>query len=238
LAQRTGDLQRLWPIAAARAEAAWLRDQADAIPACVDATYELACELGLSWAIGELGLWRRRAGGIGDLPATAAEPWALHAAGRLRDAARAWQQLGAPYEAADALADSERPADLLEALRIFDELGAVVPGARVRRRLRARGVRGVPRGPRRTTVTHPAGLTPRQAEVLNLVARGLSDADIARHLHLSPKTVGHHVSAVLAKLDVSSRGEAAHRARELADAPGDAHAGDAHVPDLPGGHES
>jgi DNA-binding NarL/FixJ family response regulator len=83
----------------------------------------------------------------------------------------------------------------------------------------------VPRGPRRATVTHPAGLTARQAEVLGLLADGLSNADIAARLRLAPKTVDHHVSAVLARLGVTSRGQAAARARKLGTSP--------HSPDGP-----
>jgi DNA-binding NarL/FixJ family response regulator len=67
----------------------------------------------------------------------------------------------------------------------------------------------VPRGPRRSTRSNAAGLTGREVEVLELVAQGLRNADIAERLFLSEKTVGHHVSAILRKLDVSTRGEAA-----------------------------
>lgn len=172
-------------------------------------------------AIVALGLWRRRAGIDERLPEVAAEPYALHATGRLGQAAEAWEALDCPYEAADALGDSDRPADLRRALGILDRLGAAAAAAPVRARLRELGVRNIPRGPRPATAANPAGLTPRQAQVLALVATGLRDADIAERLHLSPKTVGHHVSAILDKLAVSSRSAAVHRARELGALPPD-----------------
>jgi DNA-binding CsgD family transcriptional regulator len=65
------------------------------------------------------------------------------------------------------------------------------------------------------TTANPAGLTGRQVEVLGLLAEGLTDAEIAARLSLSAKTVGHHVSALLAKLGVGSRRQAVTVARRL-----------------------
>jgi DNA-binding NarL/FixJ family response regulator len=76
-------------------------------------------------------------------------------------------------------------------------------------------VRGLPRGPRAATRENPAGLTAREVEVLELVAQGLRNAEIAKRLFLSEKTVGHHVSAILRKLDVRTRGEASAEAGRL-----------------------
>ena len=97
---------------------------------------------------------------------------------------------------------------IAEALRVLDGFGAVVPARRLRAELRERGLR-VPRGPRASTAADPAGLTARQLEVLALLAEGLSNAQIADRLTVSAKTVDHHVSAVLGKLGVPTRGLAA-----------------------------
>jgi DNA-binding NarL/FixJ family response regulator len=74
--------------------------------------------------------------------------------------------------------------------------------------LRDRGVRDLPRGPRARTRSNPAGLTTRELEVLALLAEGLRNADIAERLVVSAKTVDHHVSAILRKLEVRTRSEA------------------------------
>jgi DNA-binding NarL/FixJ family response regulator len=78
-------------------------------------------------------------------------------------------------------------------------------------------VRGLRRRPREATRKNPAGLTSRELEVLRLVAAGLRNADIAGRLFVSPKTVDHHVSALLGKLGARTRAEAAARAARLLD---------------------
>jgi DNA-binding CsgD family transcriptional regulator len=113
-----------------------------------------------------------------------------------------------PYEQALALADAGAAEPMLEAVRRLDDLGATAAAAVIRRRLRDLGVRAIPRGPLPATRAHPAGLTARQADVLHLLAGGLTNAEIATRLVLSVRTVDHHVSSILSKLGVSSRREA------------------------------
>jgi DNA-binding CsgD family transcriptional regulator/tetratricopeptide (TPR) repeat protein len=120
-----------------------------------------------------------------------------------------------PYEQALARWDVGTTDDLLAALPLLDALEARAVAARFRARLREAGVSSVPRGQSPATRANPAGLTARQLDVLALLADGLSNAEIAARLVISPKTADHHVSAVLAKLDVRSRGEAATVARRL-----------------------
>lgn len=123
--------------------------------------------------------------------------------------------MGCPYEAALSLADADDDDHLRRALDELHRLGARSAAAIVARRLRERGARGLPRGPRPSTRENPAGLTARELEVLELVAQGLRNADIAERLFLSEKTVGHHVSAILRKLGVRTRGEASAEAARL-----------------------
>lgn len=103
----------------------------------------------------------------------------------------------------------------LEAFDRLDALGAHASLRYVRKRLRALGVNSVPRGRNTATRQNPLGLTGRQLGVLELLEEGLTNPEIAARLFVSPKTVGHHVSAILAKLGVTSRSEAAALARGL-----------------------
>jgi DNA-binding NarL/FixJ family response regulator len=77
------------------------------------------------------------------------------------------------------------------------------------------GARDIPRGPRPATQAHPAHLTQREAEILALIEEGRRNAEIAERLYLSPRTVAHHISSILAKLGVQSRTEAVREAARL-----------------------
>ena len=80
--------------------------------------------------------------------------------------------------------------------------------------MRANGVLGLPRGSRTSTRANRHGLTRREAEILALLSDGLRNSAIAQRLYLSTKTIDHHVSAILAKLGVSSRALAVALVRE------------------------
>ena len=216
LARRTEELQRLAPVAAARAEARWLDEDAAAVAGETDAALALALEFEDPWAAGELCVWRRRAGLADDFdPSAMGEPFATELRGDWPAAARAWDELGCPYEAALVRADSDREALMERALADFQRLGALPAARLIARRLRLRGVRSIARGPRRSTRANPAQLTSRQVEILGLLRDGLTNAEIAERLYITPKTVAHHVSAILAKLGVRTRRQAVAETAEL-----------------------
>jgi DNA-binding CsgD family transcriptional regulator len=213
LALPTKALQRVGPVRAARAEAAWLAGDRERARREAEAAWELAVGHGHPWFTGELAYWRWRAGERVAPPAWPARVYVREIAGDWRKAAAEWERRGCPYERARALAVGDRPAQLA-ALGIFDTLGARPAAEALRRHLREEGVHQIPRGPRRVNREHPFGLTSREIEILRALDQGLRNAEIGQRLHISPKTVDHHVSAVLAKLDVGSRGAAARLARE------------------------
>jgi DNA-binding CsgD family transcriptional regulator len=211
----TGELQWIGQVAAARAEHAWLSGEEHRVAEEAAGVLELAVQANHAWFAGELAFWLQLAGAPVRVPAMVAEPYRLLLAGDWRAAASAWQERGCFYQQALALACADQDEGLLAALTLLDGLGASQTAQRLRRQLRRRGNLRVPRGPNRATAANPAGLTGRQVEVLGLLAEGLSDAEIAARLSLSAKTVGHHVSALLAKLGVGTRGQAAAAARRL-----------------------
>ena len=206
VAASSNELQWMAPVAAALAEAAWLTNRPSDIAALARPVYQLAVECGDAWTMGELALWMWRAGEITSSPG-AALPFRLHIEGHWKSAAAAWEQLGCPYEQAEALADGDDDSALQTALAIFEELGANPAATALKKRMRARGIALHRRGPRPSTITNPAQLTTRELEVLGLLTQGLRNSQIAERLYISPKTVEHHVSAVLAKLGVASRAE-------------------------------
>ncbi len=209
LADRSGTLQRIAPVRAARAEAAWLEDDRDRAADEARAAYPLALAKAHPWFAGELAYWQWKAGVLDQVPAIAAEPYRLQIQGDAAQAEAAWQARNCPYEAARALAEADDEASLKRALQVFDRLGAAPAAERTRKRLRELGTRSIPRGPRAVARGNAFGLTARELEVVALLAKGMTNGAIAAKLHRSAKTVDHHVSAVLAKLDVRTREAAA-----------------------------
>ena len=136
-----------------------------------------------------------------------AEGNAQAALGSLRRAFEVWQRIEAPYAAARvrvliglacrALGDEDGAGLEIDAARsVFERLGATPDLARIDSLMK-----GAPSG-------HAHGLTPRELQVLRLVATGETNKAIAGKLSLSEKTIDRHVSNIFTKLDVSSRAAA------------------------------
>ncbi|MPZ38855.1 MAG: helix-turn-helix transcriptional regulator [Rhizobiales bacterium] len=163
---------------------------------------ELA-EIARTFDMGVPGAIAAQACGAVDL----AEGDAHAALGPLRRAFEVWQRIEAPYVAAQvrvliglacrALGDEDGAGLELSAARsVFERLGAAPDLARIDSLMK-----GTPSG-------HTYGLTPRELQVLRLIATGETNKAIASKLSLSEKTVDRHVSNIFAKFDVSSRAAA------------------------------
>ena len=212
-------LEWLVPTGLAHIEHAWLTGDHGRAGPYPGLLVERTDRPGMLVQRGELLMYLRRLGYPAEPFPGCPEPYASALRGDWRSAADAWLSEDDPYEGAVELAESGKVEPTLEALAILDGLGAKPAVAIVRRRLRALGVARLPRRPQPGTLTNPAGLTDRQLEILRLVATGLSNAEIAQRLVVSPRTVDHHVSAILQKLGVRTRRDAAARAAELENKP-------------------
>jgi DNA-binding CsgD family transcriptional regulator len=210
-ADGSGEPQWIVKARLGRAEAFWLTGRT----AEARAEAELADDVVAGadgWLRGWVATWLRRTGSARPPRGVLAEPFGLETAGDLAGAARAWDALGCPYDAALALLGADDEDGLRRALATFDGLGANAAARVARQRLRDGGARSIPAGPRTATRASPHGLTRREQQVLDLLAEGLTNAAIAGRLVLSVKTVDHHVSAVLSKMGVATRAEAVRKA--------------------------
>ncbi|HEY2304631.1 MAG TPA: AAA family ATPase [Streptosporangiaceae bacterium] len=213
-ADGAGEPQSIVPVRLARAEAFWLEGN------LADARREAeladdAAEGTDGWDRGAVAAWLRRTGSARPPRGELAAPYLRQLDRDWAGAARLWTDLGCPYEAGMALLGSADEASLRKALWIFTDLGASATARLTRQKMRRLAIRSIPAGPRTATREHPLGLTRREREVLDLICARHTNAEIAGKLFISVKTVDHHVSAVLAKLDAPTRRAAATRAAKL-----------------------
>jgi DNA-binding CsgD family transcriptional regulator len=146
-------------------------------------------------------------------------------------AADAWQAVHRPYPEAlmrwrageGHVAASDRDAATAALTRAHTIAAALeaawlrgeIEGLAARARLQLGDAEPDPPGPAADAAEDPFGLTPRERQVLALVARGATNREIGATLFMAEKTASVHVSRILAKLDVRSRTEAAGVAHRL-----------------------
>lgn len=207
----TDELQHIVPARLTLIEQAWLSGHRPAGEEHLAALLALSDDDRHAWNLGERAVWAARYGvsarGIrhNDLP----EPFRRELDGDLAGAAAAWKALSMPYAAALARLQSDDPEMLGQAVRDLESMGAAAAADYGRRRAAELGVtRALPRrrrGAYRAAKDHPLGLTRREQDVLRLLARGFTNREISDTLARSPRTVEHHVSSVLAKLNAPNR---------------------------------
>ena len=127
-------------------------------------------------------------------------------------AAAIWKEIGSPYEEALALYHGNND-DKKNAIAIVQQLGAKAVYDKMKQEMRESGIKNIPRGIRSSTKANPAFLTSRELEILQLLHEGLQNKEIGSRLFISAKTVDHHISSILFKLDVNSRTKAAQEAQ-------------------------
>ena len=129
-------------------------------------------------------------------------------------AAAFWERTGSPYEEALVLFETSDD-NKRKAITIVQQMGATAVYERMKFEMRRSGIKKIPRGIRKSTQSNPEFLTDRELDVLRLLQGGLHNKEIAARLFISAKTVDHHISAILYKLEVNSRTKAVHEAEKL-----------------------
>ncbi|HXV35161.1 MAG TPA: LuxR C-terminal-related transcriptional regulator, partial [Gaiellaceae bacterium] len=210
-AERTGEPQRIGPVLELAAELALTAGA----PLPAERLERFLAEVSPPGRFGtRIAAWAVVAGVDVRLEVEAPAPHAAMLRGDWAAAAEAFGEVGWAYDRALVLSLLDGEEALAEALAIARGLGAEPLARRVAGRMRDLGLR-VPQGPREATRANPAGLTARQLEVLELLAEGSTNAEIAERLVVSQRTAEHHVAAVLRKLGAATRRDAVRRAADL-----------------------
>jgi DNA-binding CsgD family transcriptional regulator/tetratricopeptide (TPR) repeat protein len=215
IAEGDSEPQCIIPASLARAEAHWLAGKPGLARLDAERAADVAADAS-PWDRGAVATWLRRTGSMRPPPPGGyAVPYQREADGDPEHAAQEWTRLGCRYQAALTMAETNDEQLLRAALATFTALRADAAVRVTRQKMRRLGIRSIPAGPRSATRAGPLGLTRREQEILGMLRADLTNAEIAERLFISPKTVDHHVSAVLGKLGVQSRRAAAAHADQL-----------------------
>jgi DNA-binding CsgD family transcriptional regulator/tetratricopeptide (TPR) repeat protein len=207
LARSTGEAQRTIPVSIARAELAWLATRESEAKQILSDEINRVKGLNPAWVWSDLMFTAFRMGVELPDPPNVRDPYRTAIIEDVEPGATALEASGLPYEAALTLLRGDQE-QAVRGISILDRLGATAVAARARADLRATGVANIPRRPKTPQRPGPSGLTERQLEVMALISEGLTNPEIADRLFVSPRTVDHHVSAILSKLGVGTRQEA------------------------------
>jgi len=208
------ELQRIVPAMVGLLEYEWIQGERHAADEDIERTVDMIRLVGGVHLSSEFAFWLRLARGQTLALPEVYPGWNVSGPDAIRRAAGVWAASGCSYDQG-LLLFSGGEAEQRKALGIMEELGAKAAALRMKMSMRAAGVRSLPRGARETTRSNAALLTQREIDVLRLLQEGMQNKEIAARLFISAKTVDHHISAVLFKLDVPSRVKAVNEAVRL-----------------------
>jgi DNA-binding CsgD family transcriptional regulator len=200
----TMELQRIIPVLVALLEYEWITGKNFIEKDALDSIISMVGQRGIIYENNEFAFWLLKARKQGVVLREYYEGYQVNNQTMALKAADLWAQLGCPYEQALALFEASE-TDKRKAIRIVHELGANAIYEKMKQEMRTSGIKSIPRGIRKTTQSHSAFLTPREMDVLRLLKEGMQNKEIAARLFISAKTVDHHISAILFKLDIDSR---------------------------------
>jgi DNA-binding CsgD family transcriptional regulator len=207
LAFGTTELQRITPVLTGLLECEWITGKTLIETEAIDRMINLVNSRASTFRNYELGFWLYKARKQHLQPGENHEAYDVSNTAKAVQAAAFWKNAGNPYMEALALFEG-RDDDKRKAISIVHELGANAVYEKMKQEMRTSGIRNIPRGLRKTTRSNTALLTARELDLLPLLREGLQNKEIADRLFISAKTVDHHISSILFKLDVNSRNKA------------------------------
>jgi DNA-binding CsgD family transcriptional regulator len=213
MAFETMELQRILPVLTGLLEYEWLTGNTFIEAAAIDSTVNMINGKN-NFCNNEFAFWLLKARKQHLSPGEIYEGYDVSDATKALKAAAFWKKTGNPYMEALTLFEGTAD-DKRKALAIVHELGADGVYEKMKLEMRASGIKSIPRGVRKSTQSNAALLTSRELDVLPLLKEGLQNKEIAAQLFISPKTVDHHISSILFKLDVSNRNKAVTEAMRL-----------------------
>lgn len=203
--------QRVLPVLVALLEYEWLKGQPCIEQDIIDRAIGLTGQASALYVSHEFGFWLEK---VRQQRLPHWKPYEEYCADNPKKALKAagiWERLGCPFQQALMLSEGG-DIDKKKALIIMQQLGANTVYEKLKQDMRTYGIKGIPRGIRKTTQSNPALLTDRELNVLVLLKENLQNKEIGARLFISAKTVDHHISSILFKLDVNSRAKAVQEA--------------------------
>jgi len=204
---KTMELQRVIPLMVALLEYEWLTGKTIIEQNDIEQTTVLMQQTGIDLENNEFAFWMKKAGRHFVSDKEIAEAYDISSAAKALNAASIWEKTGCPYEQALVLFEGQED-DKRKALKIVQDLDADAVYEKMKQEMRNAGIKNIPRGIRKSTRSNAALLTYREMDVLRLLKEDMHNKEIAAHLYISAKTVDHHISNILFKLNASSRSKA------------------------------
>jgi DNA-binding CsgD family transcriptional regulator len=203
MAFETRELQRILPVMTGLLEYEWVTGQNFIEPEAIDSTINMINGRD-NFCNNEFAFWLFRARKQQLSGCKIYEGYDTGNTAKALKAAAFWKKTGNPYMEALTLFEGN-DADKRKALTIIQGLGADAVFEKMKLEMRTSGIKNIPKGIRKTTRSNAALLTTRELDLLPLLKEGLQNKEIASRLFISAKTVDHHISSILFKLDVNSR---------------------------------
>lgn len=214
LAFASKELQRIIIVLAAFLEYEWITGKKFVPEADIATATALMPKTGNLYVNSQFTFWLYKARHQQPTLVNIYEAYDVSTAAKAIKAANLWEEKGCAYMQGLALFEGSVD-DKKKAIAIIQATGATATVVSMKGDMRAAGIKSIPRGARQTTQANAAQLTERELGVLQLLHKGMQNKEIAATLFISPKTVDHHISNILFKLDATTRAKAVQQAIRL-----------------------